>query len=333
MTKSRVVVRSTLKKPVDAVVADVMRLCEWDQVVPLNARVVVKPNLCTPSPELVEVANTSPQVLAAVCAVLQTRTPNVIIAESDGIRYTAEEAFQMNGTYDIGKRFGFEVKNLSKDELVEVGHPHLHGWPMPRTLLDCDVFITVAKFKTHATTTFTGALKNQWGCVPQHDRLLIHKYLHTLIGDVNKMLKIRFGILDGLVGMEGRGPINGFPVRLNVIAASQDVVALDAAAMRYVGLDPNTARHIVHAARIGLGKIADEEIEVDADTAAVKTFMPAEKDWPIVLLDFISRSRFLTRHVLMNDAIFFPARRFASLCRGIKGRITGVRRRPDVAAQ
>jgi uncharacterized protein (DUF362 family) len=323
MSKSRVVIRSTVNRPVDEVVAEVMRACEWERAVPEGALVVVKPNLCTPSPELVEVANTSPEVLSAVCAVLKTRTQRVVIAESDGIRYSAEEAFRMNGTYDIGARFGFEVKSLSRDELVDVGHPHLRGWPLPKTLLECDVLITVAKIKTHATTTFTGALKNQWGCVPQHDRLLIHKHLHTLIGDVNKLLKTRLGILDGLVGMEGRGPINGSPVRLNVIAGSLDVVALDAAAMRFVGLDPMESRHLRHAAQIGVGQIAPDQIEVDADTTAVRPFLPAETDWPIRMLNVISHSRFLTKHLLMNDTVFMPARRFANFCRRIKGQVLG----------
>jgi uncharacterized protein (DUF362 family) len=328
MNKSRVIIRSTVGKSLDGVVADVMRLCDWEQVVPPGARVVVKPNLCTPSKEIIEVANTSPEVLSAVCAVLKTRTPNVTIAESDGIRYSAEEAFEMSGTYDIGKRFGFDVKSLSKDTLVPVDHQHLKGWPLPKTLLDCDVFITVAKIKTHATTTFTGALKNQWGCVPQHDRLLIHKYLHTLLGDINKIFKTRLGILDGLVGMEGRGPINGAPVRLNVIAGSQDLVALDAAAMRYVGLDPMTAKHIVHAFEIGLGQIAADMIDVDADAPAVQSFLPAETDWPIRMLNMISYSPFLTKHLLMNDTIFKPARAFANFTRRVKARVVGTTKVP-----
>jgi len=318
MSKSRVVFRSARDKPLDAVVAEVMRLCDWERVIAKDATVVVKPNLCTPSEDIIEVANTSPEVLSAMCAVLKSRTSNVIIGESDGVRYSAEEAFEMNGTYEIGKRFGFEVRSFSKDELREVDHPCLKGWGLPRTILDCDAFMTVAKIKTHATTAFTGALKNQWGCIPQHDRLILHKYLHTLIGDVNKILKTRFALMDGLVGMEGRGPINGKTVRLNVIAGGADLVAVDAACVRFVGLDPFTAKHVVHAAKIGLGTMAEEEIEVDADCKAVKQFLPAEADWPIRAMNLLTKSEFLTRHLLLNDTVFFPARWFAILWRRLK---------------
>lgn len=323
MSKSRVIIRSALKKPIDTVVEEVMRLCDWERIVSKEATVVVKPNLCTPSMEIIETANTSPEVLAAVCRVLKTRTDNVIIGESDGVRYSAEEAFEMNGTYEIAERFGFEVKSFTSDELVEVDHPHLKGWPLPKSLLECDVFMTIAKIKTHATTAFTGALKNQWGCIPHHDRLLLHKYLHTLIGDVNRLFKTQLAIMDGLVGMEGRGPINGKSVNLNVIAGGADLVATDAACMRFVGLDPYTSKHIVHGAKIGLGHLAEDMIEVDADCEACKKFLPAKVDWPIKAMNLLTKSQFLTKHLLLNDTVFYPARWLANVSRRLTARVLG----------
>ena len=323
MSKSRVFIRSAAKRSVAEVVAEVMRLCEWERIVAPGARVVVKPNLCTPSPEILEMANVSVEVLDALCALLKTRTNNVVIGESDGVRYSAEEAFEMAGTYEIGRRHGFEVKSFSKDELVPVDHPHMKGWPLPRSILDADVYMTVAKIKTHATTAFTGALKNQWGSIPQHNRLVLHKRLHTLIGDVNAIMKPRLALMDGLVGMEGRGPINGRPVRLNLIAGGTDLVAVDSACMRFVGLDPATAKHVVHAAKIGLGKMGADEIELDADCEAVKKFIPAEQDWPIKTMNLITKSEFLTRNLLLNDRVFFPARWVANFSRRTKARLLG----------
>src|SRR5205823_7592570 len=125
--------------------------------------------------------------------------------------------------------------------------------------------------KTHATTVFTGALKNQWGCIPRYDRILLHKYLHELIGDINKFRPVTLALMDGLVGMQGRGPINGYPINLDVLLASRDPVALDATAMRLIGLEPATARHLVHAHRIGLGAIDPAAIEVDGPFAELKT--------------------------------------------------------------
>ena len=69
-------------------------------------------------------------------------------------------------------------------------------------------------------------MKNQWGCIPRYDRILLHKHLHELIGKVNSIRPVTLALMDGLVGMQGRGPINGYPIDLNVVLASRDPVAL-----------------------------------------------------------------------------------------------------------
>src|SRR5437764_763398 len=90
-----------------------------------------------------------------------------------------------------------------------------------------DPFVTLPVLKTHATTVFTGALKNQWGCIPRYDRILLHKHLHELIVEVNRLRPVTLALMDGLVGMQGRGPINGYPIDLNALLASRCPVALD----------------------------------------------------------------------------------------------------------
>ena len=179
--------------------------------------------------------------MRAVCQVLRERTDRVTVVESDGARYKAETAFENNGVYRIADELGLKVVNLSQDELVEVDDPRMTGFGLARTWLEADAFITLPVLKTHATTVFTGAIKNQWGCVPRYDRILLHKYLHELVGDLNKLRPVTLALMDGMVGMQGRGPINGYPINLNVLLASRDPVALDATGMRLIGLDPHTA--------------------------------------------------------------------------------------------
>ena len=138
---------------------------------------------------------------------------------------------------------------------------------MPRLLVEADAFITLPVLKTHALTYFTGSLKNQWGCIPQHNRILLHKVIDPLLVSLQRMLRPKLSVMDGIVCMEGRGPVNGEPRRLDLILAGQDSVAVDATAMRLVGLDPNRARHITLAAKEGLGRIDAEEIEINGDWA------------------------------------------------------------------
>jgi uncharacterized protein (DUF362 family) len=295
-----------------------MDRCGWRDLVPPGGSVVVKPNLCTERPEMIHCANTSLAVLRAVCMVLRERTPNVTIVESDGARYPAEAAFENTGVYSMAAELGCKVLNLSKDTLVDVPDPRMAGFGMSKTWLGADCFVTLPVLKTHATTVFTGALKNQWGCIPRFDRILLHKHLHELIVEVNRLRPVTLALMDGMVGMQGRGPINGYPIDLNVLLASRDPVALDATGMRLIGLDPLTSAHVVHAQKIGLGRLAADEVTVDGPFAEVATRAePAVEDWAIKLMNRVSRSPFLTRNLLLNDGVFYPIRRAVNAVRGV----------------
>jgi uncharacterized protein (DUF362 family) len=310
--------RADPREPLEQVRA-LLEQCAWRELIARDAHVVIKPNLCTERSERIAVANTSIQVLRAVCTVLQERARRITIVESNGARYPAEAAFENNGVYRLADELSLKVLNLSNDELIDVPDPRMQGFGMARTWLEADAFITLPVLKTHATTVFTGALKNQWGCIPRYDRILLHKYLHELIGDVNKLRPPTLALMDGLVGMQGRGPINGYPINLNVLLASRDPVALDATAMRLIGLDPFTSEHVVHAHKIGLGQMAEERILVDGPFAELRTVVePASEDWAIRLMNRVSRSPLLTRHLLLNDGVFYPVRRAVMLVRGLK---------------
>jgi hypothetical protein len=82
--------------------------------------------------------------------------------------------------------------------------------------------------------------------------------------------------------------------------------------MRLVGLDPYTSGHVVMAAQQGLGRIDEADIRVDGDFDTYKVnFVPAEKDFPIRLLGYISHSKFLTERLILNPEAFYPLRTVA----------------------
>ena len=318
MGKSNVIIRSIKDKSLDDAITEIMDFCNWKKIVHQGASVVIKPNLCTEREELIKCANTSIEVLTAVCRILKTRTDNIIIGESDGMRYKTEQAFENAGVYDVVTKLGAKTINFTNDELVEVDHPLLKGWGFSKTYLGADVFISLPVLKTHATTVFTGTLKNQWGCIPRYDRILLHKYLHELIAEVNRIKKPDISIMDGIVGMQGRGPINGYPINLGVILGSCDPVALDATSMRLVGLDPYDSEHIVIAAKKGLGEVDSETIAVDGNFDSLKANIePAEKDWAIKILNLLSRSEFITRNLILDDKIFYPVRKTVTILRHV----------------
>jgi hypothetical protein len=125
--------------------------------------------------------------------------------------------------------------------------------------------------------------------------------------------------------MEGRGPVNGQPRRLDVILASRDAVALDAMAMQSVGLLPEKARHVVLAAQQGLGRMAAGDIVVDSDWGQPATpFTPPPRDFANGAMFFVSQYPWFVKHILANDKVYFPIRDVVQLLR--RGRSAAARR-------
>ncbi len=309
MEKSKVILRSVQDKPLDDVIAEVLDFCDYRNLIKPGTNVVIKPNLCTERREMIHTANTSLEVIESVVKHIRDITDRVTIVESDGARYTVEQAFESNGIYELGKKYGLNLVNLSRDEQVWVPNDILGKWNFGKTFLDAEVFITLPTLKTHATTVFTGAIKNQWGCVPRRDRLVWHKYMDKLLSDIAELVPPKVTIMDGIVGMQGRGPINGYPINANVILGGNDPVAVDATSMRLIGLDPHSSGHIRIAAERGVGVIDEDAIEIDGDFERHRIDVePAREDWAIKLLNLVSRSEFLTKYLVLNDSLFYPVR-------------------------
>ena len=316
--KSTVTLRSVRGRSVRDVVAESMERCGWQQLVPRDALVVVKPNLCTAVPDKAPSSNTDPAIAEAVCEILLTRTKRVIIGESDGLRQKAQEAFAVSGYVEIGRRLGVELVNFSESSRRPMRCEPAGDVELPALLLDADVFITLPVLKTHALTYFTGAIKNQWGCLPQHNRILLHKHLDPLLATLHRVLRPRLALMDGIIAMEGRGPANGKPRRMDVLLASRDSVALDATAMRLIALDPQRSRHVVLTAQQGLGRIRSEDIEVDGDFARYSTqFEPAVLDRAIAAMNYMSRYRWFVKHMLERDSVFYPIRALVQTLRRV----------------
>jgi uncharacterized protein (DUF362 family) len=318
MSKSTVMLRSVENASVESVVRDVFETLDTSWLT-ADTRVAVKVNLSTPFSDNALGSNTDPQILDAVCKVLSEHTKHIIVGESNGMRYSTHDAFKVMGYDTILAKYGLKPFSFSDDEWVETEHKLIKGWGLSKQLLAADAFITLPVLKTHATTVFTGSLKNQFGCYPQHNRILLHPKLDDVLVLINQILKPKLAIMDGIVGMEGRGPINGEPRRMDLVLASNDPVALDSTAMRLVGLDPYTSGHIRKAGERGVGEIKFENINIDGDFEQHKCeFLPAAKDLPIKLLGVISHSKFLTEKLILNPGAFYPLRSAAIKFRGVR---------------
>jgi uncharacterized protein (DUF362 family) len=313
---SKVMVRSIKNRSVTDAVREVLDGLHWETIIQHNANVVIKLNLNTPEQEKVASANTTPELVEALCTILIERTPNIALVESHSYRYPAELAFKNTGIYEIGEKLGVRIVNLSKEPFRDVGNSLLG--PLPEILLDADVFITMPVIKTHALTYFTGSIKNQWGCVPRFDRIALHYTLDQLLVDLNRILKPRLSIMDGIVGVEGRGPTNGKPRRMDLVLGSNDTVALDATAMRLVGLDPRKCRHVVMAGEAGQGMFLEKDIEIDMNIERDwSNFEEGKLDWAVDWMNRLTKYRWFREYLLGVNAIFYPVKAIVGILRKV----------------
>ncbi|MCL5671202.1 MAG: DUF362 domain-containing protein [Acidobacteria bacterium] len=296
---------------------EILAALDWQTVISAESKVVIKLNLNTADPETIRGANTSPLLVETLCRTIKRRTPKVVLVESHGYRYSAEHAFDVSGIYELAERTGVEVVNLSHCTCRDVIPSQLG--PLPEIALDADVFVTMPVIKTHALTYFTGALKNQWGCIPRYDRIALHSQLDWLLVELHRVLRPQLCIMDGMTGIEGRGPTNGTPRRLDIVLGSADAVALDATAMRLVGLNPARARHVVMAHEAGLGSFNAESIELDADVDhSWQPFEPARLDWAVSLMNRLSRYGWFRSHILEVTPVFNTGKRTVNALRKLR---------------
>ena len=113
---------------------------------------------------------------------------------------------------------------------------------LPHTVLDCDLLVSLPKMKTHHWAGATLAMKNLFGLVPGGVYGWPKNVLHWAgipesIVDLHHLFPRQFAIVDGIVGMEGNGPIQGTPKHAGVLVAGSDVAAVDATCCRIMGID------------------------------------------------------------------------------------------------
>jgi len=219
--------------------------------------VVIKPNLCCIK-RCETGATTDPKVVEGVVRYLQDEfgVSDITIVESDGRQVLADMAFKLLGYEELSKKLGLKLINLSKapfsiktfDENVFVKKIRI-----PHVMKDADWVISIPKIKTHTMCSFGGAMKNQYGCNPFAKKTIYHKKIHDAIVDLNVAFKPNLVVVDGIVAMEGRGPTDGIPVKMNTLIFGRDAVAVDHLIARIIGINPNRVRYLVEARKRRLG--------------------------------------------------------------------------------
>jgi uncharacterized protein (DUF362 family) len=233
-------------------------------------KIVLKVNLLVGDvPE--KVVTTHPVVFQSVAELFAAEGAVVQYGDSPGFG-TPYTAAKKAGIAQVAEDMGIELADFKSGRDIFFGEGVQNKkFQIANGVLDADGLISLPKLKTHGLERFTGAIKNQFGCVVGmlkgefHVKLPDATDFARMLVDLNSFVKPRLYIMDGIVAMEGNGPRGGDPRPLNVLLFSTDPVALDATACRIINLDPLYVPTTMVGNETGAGTCLEDDIELVGD--------------------------------------------------------------------
>jgi uncharacterized protein (DUF362 family) len=249
-----------------------------------GARVFLKPNLVEFDPA--RPINTDPRLVAATSVALhRLGAAQVVVGEAPGHRRDLQYVAQRSGLIEALAAADAPFVDLNTQPLrrlaLSTRYTPLGELWLPTPVADADVVISMPKMKTHHWAGVTLSMKNCFGCLPGRIYGWPKNVLHWVgiersILDITAAVRPDYAIVDGIIGMEGNGPISGTPVDAGVVVIGDDVVATDAVAATIMGVDPGSVPYLMEAGRF-LGQVERERIDDvgESPDRLVRPFAPA----------------------------------------------------------
>ena len=218
-------------------------------------RVLLKPNLV--EFDSGTCINTDVAVLAAAVELFEELgAAEIRIGEGPGHRrdtlFLAEEAQYRALIPGFDDRF----VDLNLDDVAAVDGFLGEEIYLPKAALGADLVVSIPKMKAHHWVGATLSMKNFFGLVPGAvygwPKNQLHYYgIHQSIAGLQRIFRSTFAIVDGIVGMEGNGPIQGEPRPSGVVVMGRDLVAVDSTCCRLMGIDPAQVDYIRRVSDLG----------------------------------------------------------------------------------
>ena len=233
-----------------------------------DKRVVLKPNLVDYLPG--DAINTHPMLVRAAVEVFRRMgARSVTVAEGPGHQRDTQLVLAESRYQSFLREDRIRFVDLNRDELVRTrlraSYTGMKELWLPRAVLEADFLVSMPKIKTHHWSGVTLSMKNMFGIVPGArygwpKNILHWKGITESILDLCATVPIHFVIADGIVAMEGNGPLNGTPRSLNEVVLADDPVAADATSARLMGFEPARIAHVREGARF-LGNAGPDHID------------------------------------------------------------------------
>jgi len=230
--------------------------------------ILLKPNLVETRAGAPHI-NTHPAVIRAAAEAFRSLgASSVLLAEGSGHCRDTLRLLEETGIMDVLAQDRIPFVDLNYDDVYTVpnagGRSRLKTMTLPLTLRKADWIVSMAKLKTHHWAGVTLSMKNLFGLMPGSfygwpKNVLHHAGIEECIYDITATVRPHFAIMDGVIGMEGDGPIMGAPKEAGVIVMGRNFPAVDATCSRVMGIDPGRVGYLADSSG-RLGAIREENI-------------------------------------------------------------------------
>jgi uncharacterized protein (DUF362 family) len=210
-------------------------------------RVLLKPNLVEPAHGQPQI-NTHPAVVRAAAEVFRRWSAgDVLVAEGQGHCRDSRYVLDESGLGQVLAESRLEFVDLNHDDVEAVFNSlmftNLPELVLPRTVRQADLIVSLPKLKTHHWAGVTLSMKNLFGVMPGicygwPKNVLHFAGIPQSILDINAAVCPHLAIVDGIIGMEGDGPIMGTPRAAGVLVMGTNLPAVDATCARLMGINP-----------------------------------------------------------------------------------------------
>jgi uncharacterized protein (DUF362 family) len=251
-------------------------------------RVLLKPNLVEFEPDAP--INTHPLLVHAALEAFRAMGAEVVIGEGPGHRRNTLDMAEAAGYFRTIPRFEEIFTDLNLDPVTEVRldrpHSRLRSIYLAQSATACDLLVSMPKMKTHHWVGATLSMKNLFGTVSGGVYGWPKNMLHwagiaECVADLYHTLPRHFAIVDGIVGMEGNGPIQGTPKRAGVVAVGRDLAAVDAICCQIMGIDPRRIEYLKLA--VGdVGRLMKSIKQIGEPLDSVRTPFDLLPEWRAV---------------------------------------------------
>ena len=204
--------------------------------------VLLKANMLSAN-EISERVTTDPQIARAVAVEVLNAGGKPVICDSPGLDKFSNVA-KKSGLAAVAEELRIPCEELTTPtELPSSESAVFHKIEVSQKVLDADVIINLPKMKTHGQMVLTLGVKNLFGVVVAQRKAEWHykvglrrDMFASLLIDIYLGIKPAFTILDGIWGMEGKGPSNGNPRNFGLLAGAENALTLDFHISRILGL-------------------------------------------------------------------------------------------------